>query len=169
MKKQMKIKKTKSQSVAYYYKSIFNLQIIFIFSEMSELVINQEMKDYMQKLAENKIKSDQFKDELFNPNELKIVNSSVHNGNHYMLDKYGLVIRKKFQNSKKTAFGWRYYNDEPINIHISDLLLQTNSSDIQVITLQQIKHQFPNVFNPPRGIIYKIYSNIFPEIDLNSL
>lgn len=135
-----------------------------------DFVINKDMLAYMEKISESKKITDDIKNELFDPNELKIVNDSVHNGNFYMLDKYGLVIRKNFQNSKKTAFGWKYNEDnQPINIHIGDLLLRTNSESIREITLQQLKHQYPNLFKPPRGIIYKIYSNIFPEINLENL
>lgn len=135
-----------------------------------DLVINKEMLVYMKKISESKIITDKIKNELFDPNELKIVNDSIHNGNFYMLDKYGLVIRKNFQNSKKTAFGWKYNeNNEPINIHIGEILLQTNSDQIREITLQQLKHQYPNLFKPPRGTIYKIYSNVFPEINLEKI
>ena len=134
------------------------------------LIINKEMLAYMKKISESKIITDKIKNELFDPDELKIVNDSIHNGNFYMLDKYGLVIRKNFQNSKKTAFGWKYNeNNEPINIHIGEILLQTNSDQIREITLQQLKHQYPNLFKPPRGMIYKIYSNMFPEINLEKL
>lgn len=135
-----------------------------------DLIINKEMLSYMQKIFKSKVITDKIKNELFDPNELKIVNDSVHNGNFYMLDKYGLVIRKNFQNSKKNAFGWKYNDDnEPVNIHIGELLLQTNSNQIREITLQQLKHQYPNLFKPPRGVIYKIYSKLFPEIDLEKI
>ena len=135
-----------------------------------DLIINSEMLAYMKKISESKTITDKIKNELFDPNDLKIVNNSVHNGNYYMIDKYGLVIRKNFQNSKKTAFGWKYNdNNEPINIHIGELLLKTNSNQIREITLQQLKHRYPNLFKPPRGIIYKIYSNVFPEINLENL
>lgn len=129
-----------------------------------EVVINKDILAYMQKVLESKVKTDKIKNDLFDPNELKFINDSVHNGNYYMLDKYGFVIRKNFQNYKKSAFGWRYNdNNEPINIHIKDILLQTNSEQIKEITLQHLKHQFPNLFKPPRGTLYKIYSNISPD------
>ena len=86
------------------------------------------------------------------------------------LDKYNLPIRKNFQDSRKSAFGWKYNsNQEPINIHINDILLQTESQDILKITLQQLKTQFPTLFKPPRGIIYKIYSTEFPDINIDEL
>ena len=140
-----------------------------VINPVIETEIDPDMKQYMDMLANNKVRYESVKSNLFDPNKLKMVNASVRNDNYYMLDKYGLVIRKECQNSKKTAFGWKYYEDEPVNIHIGDLLLKTNSKDIQIITLQQIKEQFPTVFNAPRGVIYKVYSEMFPNIDLNNL
>lgn len=135
-----------------------------------EIFINEVMRNYMTNLFESKNKTEKKKDILFNPKRLSMVNSSVRNGNYYMLDRYGLVIRKNQQNSKKTAFGWRYdSNNEPINIHIGDIMLQTNSDQIRKITLQQMKYQWPNLFAPPRGLIYKVYSELFPEINLETI
>ena len=140
-----------------------------VINPVIETEIDPDMKQYMDMLANNKVRYESVKSNLFDPNKLAMVNKTVRNDNYYMLDKYGLVIRKECQNSKKTAFGWKYYEDEPVNIHIGDLLLKTNSKDIQIITLQQIKEQFPTVFNAPRGVIYKVYSEMFPNIDLNNL
>ena len=124
----------------------------------------------MLKISQSKIITDERKNEIFDPAKLEFMNKSVRNCNYYMLDKFGLVIRKNFQDSKKTAFGWRYDTDnQPINIHINDILLQTNSSQIRDITLQQLKNQFPSLFKPPRGTIYRVYSVVFPEIDLDKL
>ena len=134
------------------------------------LRINQDMLNYMLKISQSKIITDERKNEIFDPAKLEFMNKSVRNCNYYMLDKFGLVIRKNFQDSKKTAFGWRYDTDnQPINIHINDILLQTNSSQIRDITLQQLKNQFPSLFKPPRGTIYRVYSVVFPEIDLDKL
>lgn len=132
--------------------------------------INHDMLKYMQKISESKIITDERKNELFEPTKLEFINKSVRNGNYYMVDKYGLVIRKDFQDSKKTAFGWRYdSNNEPINIHIGDILLQTKSDQIRDITLQQLKNQYPSLFRPPRGTIYRIYSTLYPDVDLDTL
>lgn len=132
--------------------------------------INNDMLEYMDSILKINKANNEIKDELFTGKVLKYVNSSIRNGNYYMLDKYGLPIRKNFQDSKKSAFGWRYNeNQEPINIHINDILLQTDSQDIQKITLQQLKTQFPTLFKPPRGIIYKIYASEFPDISIDEL
>ena len=133
----------------------------------SDSIINEQMKTYMKTIIKINDKNNNYKDNLFSGNTLKCVNSTIRNENYYMLDKYGLIIRKNSQDSKKTAFGWKYNEQhEPINIHIPDLLLSTNSPDIQKITLQQLKQQFPNVFKSPRGIAYKIYTNEFPDYDI---
>ena len=133
-------------------------------------IINNSMKKYMSKILKINASNNEYKDSLFTGKTLSYINSSVRNSNFYMLDKYGLPIRKTAQDSKKTAFGWRFNEDnEPINIHISDLLLATNSSDIQMITLQQLKQSFPSLFKKPRGIIAKIYDKEFPKINLDQL
>ena len=135
-----------------------------------ETKINTDMLEYMDSILKINKANNEIKDELFTGKVLKYVNSSIRNGNYYMLDKYGLPIRKNFQDSKKSAFGWRYNaNQEPINIHINDILLQTESQDIQKVTLQQLKTQFPALFKPPRGTIYKIYASEFPDMSIDDL
>lgn len=134
-------------------------------------VINMNMLRYMESIQQINRKNNDIKDKLFTGKTLKCVNnSSIRNENYYMLDKYNLPIRKANQDSKKTAFGWKYNEKhEPINIHINDILLQTESEDIQRVTLQQLKSQFPTLFKPPRGIIFKIYNSEFPDYDIEDL
>ena len=133
-------------------------------------IINQNMLHYMDSILKINKNNNDIKDEIFTNKTLKCVNSSIRNGNYFLLDKYGLPIRKQFQDSKKTAFGWRYNEDmEPINIHINDILLKTESVDIQRTTLQQLKTQCPALFKAPRGTIYKIYASEFPKINLEQL
>lgn len=132
--------------------------------------INEPMKEYMESILKINKTNNEIKDELFTSTALKSVNQSIRNGNFYILDKYGLPIRKQFQDSKKSPFGWRYNEQqEPINIHIDSILLNTNSEDILKMTLRQLKSQFPTQFNPPRGIIYKIYTERADLIDLKTL
>lgn len=137
-----------------------------------ETKINVDMLNYMNHILKINKTNNEIKDEIFTGRNLKCVNGSIRNNNYYTLDKYNLPIRKNCQDSKKTAFGWRYNeNQEPINIHIDNILLQTESKDILKITLQQLKQQpsFANLFKPPRGIIYKIYSNEFPDLMIESI
>ena len=134
--------------------------------------INLEMLGYMKRILKINKNNNVLKDELFTGENLKCVNNTIRNQNYYTLDKYNLPIRKNCQDSKKTAFGWRYNeNQEPINIHIDSILLQTESKDITKITLQQLKQQstFANLFKPPRGTIYRIYSNEFPEMNIENI
>ena len=134
--------------------------------------ININMLHYMNHILKINKTNNEMKDEIFTGKDLKCVNSSIRNNNFYTFDKYKLPIRKSCQDSKKTAFGWRYNeNQEPINIHIDNILLQTESKDIQKITLQQLKQQpaFANLFKPPRGIIYKIYSSEMPELNIENI
>jgi len=134
--------------------------------------INSNMLEYMNHILKINKTNNEIKDEIFTGKNLKCVNNGIRNNNYYTLDKYNLPIRKNCQDSKKTAFGWRYNeNQEPVNIHIDNILLQTESKDILKITLQQLKQQssFANLFKPPRGIIYKIYSTEFPEMDIENI
>ena len=86
-----------------------------------------------------------------------------------MLDKYGLPIRKNSQDDNKKVYGWRYDElHDPINIHISSILLQTHSPDIQRITLQQLKTRFPKDFQP-KGIVWRIFKSEFPTIDIENV
>ena len=133
-------------------------------------IINDPMASYMKSILKINASNNEYKDSIFTKDALECVNSSVHNSNYYILDRYGLPIRKNSQDSKKTAFGWRYdSNNEPLNIHIPEILLQTESPDIQTLTLQQLKQSFPTLFKPPRGIIYKIYATIYPDFKLEDL
>ena len=135
-----------------------------------QTIINEPMAAYMSSILQINASNNEYKNSLFTKEALECVNSSVHNSNYYILDRYGLPIRKNCQDSKKTAFGWRYdSNNEPLNIHIPDILLQTDSENIQTLTLQQLKQSFPNLFTPPRGIIYKIYSTKYPDFNLANL
>ena len=133
-------------------------------------IINHSMESYMASILKINASNNEYKDQLFTGKTLSYVNSSIRNNNYYMLDKYGLPIRKNAQDSKKTAFGWKYdSSQDPVNIHIDDLLLATNSSEIQSLTLQRLKQSFPNLFKPPRGVIYKIYINEFPDVNLDTI
>lgn len=135
-----------------------------------DIKINKAMFEYLNHIRAINTQNHEIKDNIFATSDLDFVNATVRGDNFYMLDKYGLPIRKKEQNNPKPAFGWKYdENHEPINININPNLLKTNSYDIQIITLKQLKEKFPNQFKPPRGMIWKIYSNKFPDIDLNAL
>ena len=84
-------------------------------------VINEPMAAYMTTILKINASNNKYKDSIFTKESLECVNSLVHNSNYYILDRYGLPIRKNCQDSKKTAFGWHYdSNNEPLNIHIPD-------------------------------------------------
>ena len=136
----------------------------------TKIIINQYVLNYMNKLNDTSNRENSRKDQIFNAKTLKFVNTSVKNANYYILDRYGLILRKNCMDNKKSAFGWRYDdNDEPISLHISDILIKTNSNEIQILTLQSIKRQFPNAFKKPRGIYYKVYKEMFKNVDIEAL
>lgn len=135
-----------------------------------KVLINQHVLQYMTTLFDSASLENSHKDGLFRSENLKFINSSVKNANYYMLDRYGIVIRKNCLDNRKSAFGWKYdENEEPLSIHISDILVKTNSKDVQILTLQSIKRQFPNVFKKPRGVFYKVYKELFEYIDVEGL
>lgn len=129
------------------------------------------MMKHMEEIMDKKRKRSKQVDDIFKASALPFANKSIKTGNYYILDKYDLLIRKLDQNKPKSAFGWIYDKDgDPINIHINRVLLDTNSEDITVLTLQQLKTKFPNMFKPPRGQIWRVYNNLnFEDIDINKI
>lgn len=135
------------------------------------LLLHGPMIGYMNDIMTKKQKRSKAVDTIFRPDLLPIANKSIKSGNYYILDKYKLVIRKLDQNKPKSAYGWVYDKDgSPINIHISKILLDTNSDDITIVTLQQLKAKFPTIFKPPRGQLYKIYNSLHDKsIDISNI
>lgn len=129
--------------------------------------INTKMERYMDCIMSLKNVNDTSITSFFSNNRLNFINKNIRNDNYYTLDKYNLVIRKNEYNDTKSATGWIYLNDvisyadkEPINIHIDPILLQVNSSDLVNITIQTLQREYPSLFKSPRGLLYRIYSNL---------
>lgn len=135
------------------------------------LLLYTPMIKHMEDIMAKKKKRSKQVDDIFKASELPFANKSIKSGNYYILDKYDLLIRKLDQNKVKSAYGWIYDKDgDPINIHINKVLLDTNSQDITVVTLQQLKIKFPNLFKPPRGQIWRVYNNLnFEDIDISNI
>lgn len=129
------------------------------------------MIKYMNEIMTKKRDRTKIVDNIFRADVLPTINKSIKSGNYYILDKYDLVIRKNDQNKPKSAYGWIYDSDgDPINIHINKVLLDTNSNDITIVTLQQLKAKFPSLFKSPRGQLWKIYSTLnFEDIDISNI
>lgn len=142
-----------------------------IYDSETGLLLNGPMINYMDDIMNKKQERTEVVNNLFQPNSLPFANKSIKNGNYYMLDKYNLVIRKAEQNKTKSAYGWVYNdNNEPINIHIKQVLIETNSNDITIVTLQYLKSKFPNIFKSPRGQLYKIYAALeLPGLDIDKI
>lgn len=136
--------------------------------------INRLMDKYMDSIMNMKYETDNSISQFFDSKRLSIINKNVRNGNYYTIDRFGLVIRKEEFDNVRSPYGWRYYtprnissedydgidNKEPINIHINDILLQTNSPDIQKVTIQYLQREHPALFKGPRGILYKVYTSM---------
>lgn len=139
--------------------------------ENEKYKINPIMLNYMNQLIRKNKKKDMEADILFEDDErLKFINNKIKSNNKCILDKYNLVIKRNEFGKDTTAFGWVYDStNEPVNIHISKVLLNTNSEDITIITLQQLKNKFPTLFTT-RGLLYKVYTkNKDLGIDVNEL
>jgi hypothetical protein len=109
-------------------------------NQCKPIKINTNMEKYMDELMNRKRENDEIIDEKFNSNSLGIINETVKDGNFYILDKYNLVIRKKYYNYSKSPYGWKYDEEnDPVNIHIDPIMLKTKSPDITSITLQQLQ------------------------------
>ena len=123
--------------------------------------VNPVMEAYMAEIMSGKAKSDEHIDNQFNSERLQFINKSVKNGNVYIIDKHGLIIRKNEFNNKKSAYGWVYdESGDPINIHIDTILLKTQSPDITALTIQRLQREYPTLFKSPRGILYRIYTTL---------
>lgn len=133
-------------------------------SQPQPIKINEDMLRYMKDILHKKKVTDDLINSLFNPSRLEFINKDVRNGDYYALDIYGLPVRKKAYNTKKSAFGWTYEDGELINIHVNELQHKTNSDETQRITLQHLKYKFPKLFQPPRGVIYRIYSSVSCDV-----
>ena len=121
--------------------------------------INPIMEIYMKNMMNAHKNADIEADEKFNNSRLDFLNAKLKPENKYILDKYNLAIKRNEFNKTKTAFGWVYDDvGDPINIHINPNLLETKSSDITFITLQQLKVKYPTLFQN-RGVMYKIYTH----------
>lgn len=82
------------------------------------------------------------------------------NSNIYLLDKFGLVIRKNDMN-KQTITGY-FKNDEGefVNINVDKTLLQFNPEKVLYETIDLI---YRNPKFPKNGIVSKIYRELYPE------
>lgn len=129
------------------------------------------MIQYMNDIMTKKRQRVKVVDNIFRSDILAFANKSIKSGNYYILDRYNLVIRKLEQNKAKSAYGWVYDSEGyPINIHINKMLLDTNSDNITIVTLQLLKNKFPTIFKPPRGQLWKIYSKLqLDDVDIENV
>lgn len=134
-------------------------------------LLHRPMVEYMEDIMTKKQGRSKVVDSIFRADALACANRSIKSGNFYILDKYNIIIRKSEQNKTKSAYGWTYNADnEPINIHIPKVLLDTNSKDITTVTLQNMKAKFPALFKAPRGHIYRVYSMVnLPDVDITKI
>lgn len=82
------------------------------------------------------------------------------NSNRYLLDKFGLVIRKNDANKQLPTGYTKNENDEYVNINIDKTLLQFEPKKVLYDTLDRL---YKNTKFPKNGIVSKIYKELYPE------
>lgn len=132
--------------------------------------INVDVLKYLNDRLHNSTPESSLQSSIFTKDALPMANRTVKHGNYYAIDKYGLVIRKSFRGSQRSEYGWEFNdNDEPVNVHVSSILIRTRSrEDIQLTTLKLLKDRFPAAFRP-NGLIRRVYSILYPHIDIDKL
>ena len=121
----------------------------------SDIYINKDMLEYMQSIDKlsTKIRSRNAKD--FQPTDFPEFNKRAREGNYYIKDIYGLIIRKKEYNNPKSPFGWvRDSDDNIVNIHIPPECPEDN---IYNETIIKISNRFATAWNNPKDILHRIY------------
>ena len=137
--------------------------------ESKKIIINEDMKKYMQKLF---IKSEKKKDNfslLFDNYLLdKINNSKKYTEKHqkFNVDKYNLWIREDKYNITNNIYGWKFNdNDEVININVTEELELTKEPEeiFKIVLNDWIKRGKINI--TPKSIAGQIYKAL--NIDIN--
>lgn len=132
----------------------------------NKLNINYTMKNYLENMYDNIDESNESITNCFDKYSKLSFNRRLKNKNFYMLDRYNLIIRKEDQNKIKSPYGWIYHNNEPICMHIDDILLRTSDDkyNIQHLTIQKLKNKFPKFFAPSNPSIIKLYDAFSKEL-----
>lgn len=128
----------------------------------ADIEINQDALDILEMVLTTEHTSNVRLDIFFSDTRCKDINGCwiKDKRNPYTLDAYGLIIRKKCLNKPSSEFGWRYDEfNRPIHIAINDTCTrEENINNVLNIQYQKNKKAFDK-----KGIIYQIYSKIYPE------
>lgn len=89
-----------------------------------------------------------------NPNQIKA------NPNRYLLDKFGLVIRKNDYNKQLPTGYTKNDNEEYININVDKTLLQFEPKKVLYDTLDRL-YKSPKL--PKNGVVSKIYKELYSD------
>jgi hypothetical protein len=138
---------------------------------MTKIIINNNMKEYMKEIIHSTNCKISYNKTQFEDNNLGTFNNRFKN-NKYMFDRFGLLIREKEYN-KKSAFGWIFDSEvdtdisnedkSPVNINIDPYLIQTNASNVQLVTFNKILSAYSKAIiqnNTP----WKIYKQYYPTL-----
>lgn len=123
--------------------------------------INKDMKKVIDDLLKDEHAALSDVTSKFTDKRCDVINKNIKTKNNfYALDKFGLLIRQGAYEKQNDPFGWKYDQDNnPIHVWTSiDVSEQQNV--MNVLSRQKINK--PTIFEP-RGILYKVYINHFPE------
>jgi hypothetical protein len=134
-------------------------------------LINKKWQAFYEKFLESEEQREDF-DQLFS-NDLSI-NSHIKSDNLFARDCFGLIIRKKHQNTKNKITSWKFvlYKGRKIMINSNvpgDLLFdylneeKINVDEIFQETIIRLKASFPKEFND-KGLYHRVYYECKPEL-----
>ena len=111
----------------------------------------------MNTLIKDEQTANEHNDIVFNNPKCYPANKTLKT-NCYGLDRLGIIISRKFFNSKSKAFAWKYIEgtNTPISYFYDPVL--SPEENVNQILSRQYQLQ-PAAFTKPSGVIYKIYSN----------
>ena len=82
------------------------------------------------------------------------------NSNIYLLDKFGLVIRKNDMNKQSPTGYFKDEEGELVNINVDKTLLHFNPENALNDTIDLL---YRNPKFPKNGVVSKIYHELYPE------
>jgi hypothetical protein len=112
--------------------------------------ILKPMKDLMSKaLSIERVKQDDCIEE---------VNAKIHNGNLYIKDKYGLLIREKDKKNNSIT-GYRTEGKEKVNVFVNELYSKFHTaSEVRQECMKELKRKMTK-----RQVVYKLYEKLYGE------
>lgn len=121
-------------------------------------IILKDMLDYMLGVHKKSTKINEINEDDFTTadNEiLKEFNNRVRDGNLYILDAYGIVVRKNDYGTTKSPFAWsRDANNNIVNMFVPPECPDPDKHSEAII---RISSKFTSRWNDPKNVLHKVY------------